>query len=85
MDVSVAKDAVTSMLHAIDDVDRDAVRSSSMDRVHLDYSSLTGVAGGEAWKISATTLKSFYQEGNPGLPDRTRTRAASSRRVHVTP
>jgi hypothetical protein len=42
MDVSVAKNEVTSILRAIDDVDRDAVRAFFMDQVHLDYRSLTG-------------------------------------------
>ena len=64
MNWSTPSDAVTSMLHAIDRLDWQAVRRSFADRVTVDYSSLNGSPGAE---VGADDLIAGWKALLPGF------------------
>jgi hypothetical protein len=56
-------DVVTTMLHAVDDLDCDPVRSSFTDEVGIDYTSLWG---GDAQTLAADELVRWWKTLAPG-------------------
>jgi hypothetical protein len=63
MSDSSLADVVAGMLHAVDDLDWDVVRSSFTTKVATDYTSLWG---GEAQVLDADELVTWWRQLAPG-------------------